>query len=118
MVMVESPYRSLVGPLLSYIDALDQQTADDTITVVLPESLPSKPWEYILHNHTALRLKASLLFRPNTIVADVPHVLGRAEAWRSRDSSRGRAMLASVPWGGLFFLLLIILLVYQLIFDV
>ena len=74
MVIIESPYRSLIGPLLSYIDALDQQSPDDTVTVVLPELIPARPWEYLLHNQSALRLKAALLFRPNTVVANVPYV--------------------------------------------
>ena len=104
MVMIESPYRSLVGPLLSYIDALDRQSPDDTITVVLPESLPSQLWEYVLHNQTALRLKAALLFRPNTIVSDVPHVLGRNGA--TPDQRRAAAAWRLLPWALLALLLL------------
>ena len=77
VIIIESPYRSLIGPLLSYIDALDQVHQDDTITIVLPEVIPSRAWEYLLHNQSALRLKARLLFRRNTVVADVPYHLGR-----------------------------------------
>jgi amino acid transporter len=113
LVLIESPYRSLIGPLLSYIDALDRQTPDDTVTVVLPESLPSKPWEYILHNQTALRLKAALLFRPNTVVSDVPHVLGRNGVTSAQ--RRAAHILASVPWGLLFLLSLAGALVYELV---
>lgn len=80
LVLIESPYRSLLGPLLSYIDALDQQSPDDVVTVVVPEFLPSSPWEYLLHNQSALRLKAALLFRPNTIVVNLPYRLGKAGA--------------------------------------
>ena len=54
LVIIESPYRSLIGPLLSYIDALDRQSPDDTVTIVLPEFLPASPWEYLLHNQSAL----------------------------------------------------------------
>ena len=94
LVIIESPYRSLVGPLLSYIDALDQQSPDDTITIVLPEMLPSSPWEYLLHGQSALRLKARLLFRPNTVVANIPYRVGR---WRGTEPST-LGWLRALPW--------------------
>ena len=47
----------------------------DTITVVLPEFVPGHWWEHLLHNQTALRLKAALLFHPGVIVANVPYHL-------------------------------------------
>jgi amino acid transporter len=103
LVIIESPYRSLIGPLLSYIDALDRQSPDDTVTIVLPEFLPARPWEYLLHNQSALRLKASLLFRRNTVVADVPYHLGRTPA---------SAALASFPWVPLGALVTALLLIY------
>ena len=104
LVLIESPYRSLVGPLLSYIDALDRQNPDDTITVVLPESVPSKLWEQVLHNQTALRLKAALLFRPNTVVSDVPHVLGRQRPTPEQVSNMAERF--ALPWGLLILLTL------------
>ena len=70
--VVESPYRSLMAPLLKYIDAIDKSD-DRPITVVLSEFVPRHWWEWLLHSQTAMRLKASLLFRPNTIVIDVPY---------------------------------------------
>jgi amino acid transporter len=70
--VVESPYRSLVPPLLRYIDALDKSD-DRPITVVISEFVPRRWWEWVLHSQTAFRLKAALLFRPNTIVIDVPY---------------------------------------------
>ena len=76
--IVESPFRSLVSPLLKYIDAIDK--ADDRpITVVVTEFVPRHWWEWLLHSQTAMRLKASLLFRPNTIVIDVPYHSGGDE---------------------------------------
>jgi amino acid transporter len=77
MVIIESPYRSLVGPLLSYLDEIDRQRPDDTLTVVLPEFIARHWWEQILHNQTALRIKAALLFRPGTVVTSVPYHLER-----------------------------------------
>jgi amino acid transporter len=70
--VVESPYRSLVAPLLKYIDAMDKSD-DRPITVVVSEFVPHHWWEWLLHSQTAFRLKAALLFRPNTIVIDVPY---------------------------------------------
>lgn len=75
--VLESPFRALVGPLLSYIDALERQNPTSTITVILPEFLPARPWEFLLHTQTALRLKGALLFRPRTVVASVPYHLHR-----------------------------------------
>lgn len=77
LIIIESPYRSLVGPLLHYIDEIDKQRPDDTITVVLPEYIARHWWEHVLHNQTALRIKAALLFRPGIIVTSVPYHLGR-----------------------------------------
>jgi hypothetical protein len=76
LVVVESPYRALVGPLLRYMDALQAQDPDRPIVVVLSEIVPRHWWENLLHNQTSLRLKLRLFGRQNTIVADVPYHLG------------------------------------------
>jgi amino acid transporter len=110
IVIIESPYRSLIGPLLSYIDALDQQSPDDTITVVLPELIPARPWEYLLHNQSALRLKAALLFRPNTVVANVPYVLGRNRT--AQEIARRRGFLRGFPWGPVLVSTVALLILY------
>jgi hypothetical protein len=70
--VIESPYRSLLQPLLRYIERIDERD-DRPITIVLAEFVPRNWWEWILHSQTALRLKLALLFRPNTIVIDVPY---------------------------------------------
>ena len=75
LVIVESPYRALIGPLLHYMDALQRQDPSRPILVVLSEFVPLHWWEVFLHNHTALRLKLRLFGRRNTIVADVPYHL-------------------------------------------
>jgi hypothetical protein len=82
LVIIESPYRSLVGPLLSYIDEIDRQQPNDTLTVVLPEFVARHWWEHALHNQTALRIKAAVLFRSGTVVTSVPHHLQRHESAR------------------------------------
>jgi amino acid transporter len=73
LVIVESPYRALIGPLMRYLDALQRQDPDRRLLVVLSEVVPRHWWDNFLHNQTALRLKLRLFFRPNTIVADVPY---------------------------------------------
>jgi hypothetical protein len=80
LVTIESPYRALTGPLLAYIDEMDRHDPTDTLTVVLPEFVPAHWWEHLLHNQTALRLKAALLFRPGTVVINVPYHLERGPA--------------------------------------
>src|SRR5438105_1871980 len=91
LTIVESPYRSLVGPLLSYIDAMHAQFPNKTLTVILPEMVPAHWWEQVLHNQTALRLKAALLFRPGIVVADVPYHLRRRRPSAREDGRPGRA---------------------------
>lgn len=78
LVVVESPYRALIGPLLAYMDALQEQAPERPIVVVLNEVVPRHWWENFLHNQTGLRLKLRLFSRPNTIVADVPYLPPRA----------------------------------------
>nr|MBA2450687.1 amino acid permease [Chloroflexota bacterium] len=77
LVILESEYRSLNGPLMLYIDALAKKDPNAPITVVLAEYVPRHWWEWPLHNQTALRLKGALFFRPNTAVVDVPYHLVR-----------------------------------------
>jgi amino acid transporter len=79
LVTIESPYRSVVGPLLRYVDNIDRQDKDDTVTVILPEYVTAHWWEQLLHNQTALRIKAALLFRPGTVVTSVPYHAARHE---------------------------------------
>ncbi len=75
LLTIESPYRALIRPILAYIDTVHQRHPNDTLTVILPEFVVLHWWEYFLHNQTAFRLKAALLFRPGIIVASVPQHL-------------------------------------------
>ena len=72
LVVIVSPYRALVGPLLSYLDAIDSGDRSRPIIIALAEYVPSHWWEAALHNQTALRLKLALFTRKNTSVIDVP----------------------------------------------
>jgi amino acid transporter len=77
LVVVESPYRALVGPLVAYLDVLDMAWPPDReapITfVVIPEYVASSWWERLLYNQSAKRLRAALLGRPHTVIVDVPY---------------------------------------------
>ncbi len=75
LIIIESPYRSLTRPLLAYIDTVHELFPNDTLTVILPEFVVAHWWEHLLHNQTALRLKAALLFRPGIVVTSVPQHL-------------------------------------------
>jgi hypothetical protein len=77
LMVLESPYRAIIEPLLACIDSIDAEDPIDTLTVVLPEFVPDHWWEHALHNQTALRLKAALLYRPGTVVTSVPYHLPR-----------------------------------------
>jgi hypothetical protein len=81
LVIIESPYRVLLTPLLAYIADRDKHDPSQPITIVLAEFVPRHFWEYVLHNQTAFRLKLQLFFRPNTVVIDVPYYMemGRGE---------------------------------------
>jgi amino acid transporter len=77
LVVVESPYRTLVGPLLAYLDVLDTAWPPDKpspITfVVVPEYVARSWWERILYNQSAKRMRTALLGRPHTVVVAVPY---------------------------------------------
>ncbi len=73
LVVVESPYRSLVEPMMAYIDGLDRTQPNQMVTVVLPEFVPKHFWQRFLHNQLPIRLKKALLARPNTVIIDVPY---------------------------------------------
>ncbi len=78
LVVLESPYRSLMEPLLDYIEDLQETEPAAYVTVILPEFVPRRLWQHLLHNQHALLIKGALLFKPNVVVTSVPYHLGRA----------------------------------------
>jgi amino acid transporter len=78
LIVLNSPYRSILGPLNDYIEQLQRQGGENhVVTIVLPEFIPARWWQQILHNQTALLIKGQMLFRKNVVVTDVPHHLRR-----------------------------------------
>jgi amino acid transporter len=78
LVVIESPYRETVRPVLRYVRGLRREHPGDVISIVIPEYVAGHWWQHLLHNQTALRLKTRLLFEPAVTVTSVPWVLGAA----------------------------------------
>ena len=72
LVVLESPYRSLMEPLLEYVERLSSNGDDGYVTIVLPEFVPARWWHHVLHNQRALLIKGALLFKRHTVVTSVP----------------------------------------------
>jgi amino acid transporter len=75
LVVLPSPYRELTRPLLRYISRLERKNGNDVVTVLLPEFVPAKWWQHLLHNQSSLMLKGALLFKEGVIVISVPYHL-------------------------------------------
>jgi amino acid transporter len=75
LVVLPSPYRELTRPLLRYIARLERKNSNDVVTVLLPEFVPAKWWQHLLHNQSSLMLKGALLFKEGVIVISVPYHL-------------------------------------------
>ena len=74
LVILDSPYRLFVEPLLEYIEEIAaNRQPDETITIVVPQFIPSKHWHKLLHTNTANLLRSELLSKPGIIITDVPY---------------------------------------------
>ena len=78
LTVVPSPYRSVLRPLVEYVSGITEHGEADLVTVVVPEIVPHRWWEHLLHNKTALFIRTAFLFKPNVVVTAVPYMLGRA----------------------------------------
>lgn len=74
-VVLKSPYRSVIEPLIKYIDDVEEISHDDMVTVVIPEFVTSKWWHQLLHNHTAIFIRAALMFRQRKVVTSIRYHL-------------------------------------------
>ena len=81
--VLPSPYRSILRPLVDYVENLRMVMPGELVTVVVPEIVPKKWWEHFLHNKTALYIRTAFLFKPNVVVTAVPFLVGHA--YRLRD---------------------------------
>jgi hypothetical protein len=83
--VLDSPYREITRPILSYVKELRTDSPNDLVTVYIPEYVVGHWWETLLHNQSALRLKSRLLFSAGVMVTSVPWQLESSEAVIDRD---------------------------------
>ena len=81
--IVPSPYRSVLKPLVEFVDNLSMVSPGQLVTVIVPEIVPRHWWEHLLHNKTALYIRTAFLFKPNVVVIAIPYLVGHA--YRLRD---------------------------------
>jgi hypothetical protein len=80
LVILDSPFRLFIEPLLEYVEELiDQRQSNETITIVVPQFIPSKRWHNTLHMRTANFLRQELLSKPGVVVTDVPYQVFKEE---------------------------------------
>ena len=70
--VLDSPYREVTRPVIDYVKRLRRESPRDLVTVYVPEYVVGHWWEQLLHNQSALRLKARLLFTPGVMMVSVP----------------------------------------------
>lgn len=77
LVTLHSQFRSVLGPLTRFLDAVERKASESNyqVTVVIPQFIPKKGWHNILHNQSGLLIRSYLLFRKNVVVATVPYHL-------------------------------------------
>jgi amino acid transporter len=93
LVILESPYRGIIEPLLTYIDEVEREREDDVITVILPEFVTEKWWTKLLHNQTGLMLKWALLFKHGVVVTNIRYYVDTRAQLDHPLSSKGRKTL-------------------------
>jgi hypothetical protein len=79
LTVLEAPYRDLVRPLIGFVKQLREANPQTVVMVFIPEYVVTRWWQQLLHNQSALRFKARLLFTPGVVVVDVPYQLGVGE---------------------------------------
>ncbi|MCU0315901.1 MAG: APC family permease [Fimbriimonadaceae bacterium] len=75
LVILESPYRSLVDPILEYVDQAIEENPDLMVTVIVPQAMPKYPWHSLLHSNAATSIKRALGSRKNVVVTNVRYFL-------------------------------------------
>ncbi|HET7373621.1 MAG TPA: APC family permease [Gemmatimonadaceae bacterium] len=98
LVVLESPFRSILRPLVAYVDDLTARGEADLVTVVVPEIVPRSWFGHLLHNKTALFIRTAFLFRPNVVVTAVPYLIGRT-ARLSERPERDEPLDEAAPHG-------------------
>jgi hypothetical protein len=84
LTILDSPYREITKPIIDYVRDIRRMSPRDVVTVYIPEYVVGRWWEQLLHNQSALRLKARLLFTPGVMVTSVPFQLRSSAAAEER----------------------------------
>jgi hypothetical protein len=84
LTVLDSSFRDVTRPVSEYIAGLHRESARDAVSIYVPEYVVGHWWEQLLHNQSALRLKARLLFQPGVMVTSVPFQLGSAKTAETR----------------------------------
>jgi amino acid transporter len=84
LTVLDSPYRDVTRPVVDYVKHIPRESPRDVVCVFIPEYVVGHWWEHLLHNQSALRLKARLLFQPGVMMTNVPWQLGSAELLEAR----------------------------------
>jgi hypothetical protein len=89
LVVLDSPYREITNPVLDHVNQLREAGPRDLVVVYIPEYVVGRWWEQLLHNQSALRLKARLLFQRRIMVVSVPWQLESSRRRPRRDTMTG-----------------------------
>jgi len=92
LIIKQSPYREVVGPLIEYIDSEEHASRPgDVITVLLPQFLVSKWWQMVLHNNTSIFIANALFHKRNVVVSVLPFYLDDISLWRKKQMLQRKA---------------------------
>jgi amino acid transporter len=100
LTVVTSPYRDITQPVIAYVKRLRLESPRDIVTVFIPEYVLGHWWEQLLHNQSALRLKARLINMRGVVVASVPYQLRSSQSqWHADPLSRPGAPVTATTTG-------------------
>jgi len=87
--VLESPYREITQPIVDHVRSIRRESPRDLVVVFIPEYVVGHWWEQILHNQSALRLRARLHYTPGVVIASVPWQLSSSEGMEDRQTPPG-----------------------------
>jgi hypothetical protein len=96
--ILDSPYREIIRPVVEYAKAIREANPRGVVAVFIPEYVVGRWWEQLLHNQTALRLKARLLFTPGVMMTSVPYQLRSSRIGEERARRQDAAATANRPY--------------------
>jgi amino acid transporter len=89
LTVIESPYREITRPVVDYVKGIRRDSPRELVVVFVPQYVVGHWWENLLHNQSALRLRARLQFQPGVMITTVPWQLESSIGRDDRDSRNG-----------------------------